>query len=66
MKDHIDDCPNQNNYGQACECGYKPKFVSIIITRRLAQEFAYNWLPCEDDDPIQEMIDVCRRAVEQS
>ena len=39
--------------------------VTITISRELAIDFATNWQPVEDDDPLIELFEACRSALKK-
>jgi len=40
--------------------------VTITISRELAIDFATNWHPVEDGDPLIELFEVCRAALREN
>lgn len=42
-----------------------PDTVTITISRTLADVLAHEWIPLDDEDPMIELFDACREAVER-
>lgn len=42
-----------------------PETVTITISRTLADVLAHEWIPLDDEDPMIELFDACREAVER-
>ena len=40
--------------------------VTITISRELAIDFATNWHPVENGDPLIELFEVCREALKEA
>ena len=51
---------------EACATLEEDGFVTISISRELAKELAYNWMPIDEiePDPMRELFDACRVELE--
>jgi hypothetical protein len=44
---------------------HKQTTITITISRTLADVLAHEWIPLDDEDPMIELFDACREAVER-